>query len=177
MNIFTLCTGRCGSTTFERACRHAANYTSTHEGGRRTGYSLQYPDRHIEVDNRLAWFLGRLHKMYPAAYYVHLLRNAEAVARSYAARGTSEPTKILHGYMFAVKQGRRADPLAEAGEMVATVNANITHFLRDKQHMVVNIETAVHSFPVLWRRIRAEGDMDAALVELKKRYNKGSVAP
>ena len=51
-NVFVLCTGRCGSTSFERACRHATNWTSGHEtrshllGADR----LAYPDRHIEAD-------------------------------------------------------------------------------------------------------------------------------
>ena len=175
MNVFVLCTGRCGSMTFERACRHASNYTTAHESGRQVRYSLQYPDNHIEVDNRLAWFLGRLHKMYPTAYYVHLMRDAEAAARSYAARKTLEPTKLLHGFMGAIKQGRHAGPLAEAREMVATVNANIGHFLRDKRHMVINIETAIHSFPIFWQRIVAEGDLTAALAELAERCNEGPV--
>ncbi len=173
MNVFVLCTGRCGSMTFERACRHASNYTTAHESGHRMRYSLQYPDNHIEVDNRLAWFLGRLHNMYPTAYYVHLRRDAEAVVRSYAARKASEPTKMLHGFMCAVKQGWHAGLLAEAREMVATVNANIGHFLRDKRHTVMNIETAIHLFPVFWKQIAAEGDLAAALAELAERYNGG----
>jgi len=175
MNVFVLNTGRCGSTTFERACRHASNYTTAHESGRSARYSLQYPDNHIEVDNRLAWFLGRLHNMHPTAYYVHLRRDAEAVARSYAARKASEPTKLLHGFMCAMKQGRHAGLLAEAREMVATVNANICHFLRDKRHMVIDIETAIHSFTIFWKRIAAEGDLAAALAKLAERYNGGSV--
>ena len=31
MNIFVLCTGRCGSVTFTKACQHITNYTCTHE--------------------------------------------------------------------------------------------------------------------------------------------------
>jgi hypothetical protein len=31
MNVFVLCTGRCGSTTFARACRHMTNYGVGHE--------------------------------------------------------------------------------------------------------------------------------------------------
>jgi len=176
MHVFVLCTGRCGSTTFERACRHCVNYTSAHESGRRTKYSLQYPDWHIEIDNRLAWFLGRLHELYPRAYYVHLLRKAADVSRSYAARGAAEDTKILHGFIRAIKQGRHAGLPAEARRLVATLDANIRHFLRDKPHMVINIESAADSFPAFWKRIAAEGDLAAARAELVERYNRGPAA-
>lgn len=55
-----LCTGRCGSVTFTTACRHASHYSVGHELlGLRHG--LLYPDRHIEVNNRLVWYLGTLH--------------------------------------------------------------------------------------------------------------------
>lgn len=64
-NVFVLCTGRCGSTTlFAQACQHIENYTASHEskifllGDKR----LEYSQNHIEVDNRLSWFLGSLEK-------------------------------------------------------------------------------------------------------------------
>ena len=31
MNVFILCTGRCGSLTFTRACGHMTNFTTAHE--------------------------------------------------------------------------------------------------------------------------------------------------
>ena len=170
MRIFVLCTGRCGSKTFAKACEHVTNYTAAHESGRWNRYSLEYPENHIEVDNRLAWFLGRLDNRYPGAFYVHLLRDEEATTRSYALRAKM-PTQIVHGFMFAIKQGQHGDPARESREMVATINANIRHFLREKPHMTIDIETADKSFPAFWERIRAEGRLDAALGELKKRHN------
>ncbi len=158
--------------TFARACRHIANYSSAHESGRFDRYSLEYPENHIEVDNRLAWFLGRLHEKYPHAFYVHLLRDEGAAARSYAERGGHEAAKILHGFMFAVKQGQHGEAAQEAREMVATVNANIRHFLREKPHVTIDIASAGESFPAFWKWIRAEGRLDAALCELKNRYNR-----
>jgi hypothetical protein len=158
--------------TFARACRHITNYSSAHESGRRDRYSLDYPENHIEVDNRLAWFLGRLHEKYPDAFYVHLLRDEKATAQSYAARGGLEATKMLHGFVFAIKQGQRGDPAREAREMVTTINANIRHFLREKSHVTIDIATAGESFPIFWKWIRAEGRLKAALEELKKRYNR-----
>ena len=82
-NVFVLCTGRCGSTTFDRACRHMTNWTAGHETrSHLTGPDrFAYPPRHIEADNRLSWMLGRLEQAYGAdAAYVHLTRDAEAVA-------------------------------------------------------------------------------------------------
>jgi hypothetical protein len=84
-NVFVLCTGRCGSLAFARACAHMTNYSCGHEsrcsllGAER----LSYPSRHIEVDNRLAWLLGRLDETYGKdAFYVHLRRDRDATARS-----------------------------------------------------------------------------------------------
>lgn len=75
MNIFVLNTGRCGSTTLIKACRHITNYSEAHESrcamlGRER---LNYPPNHIEADKRLVWLLGRLDKEYgDDALYVHL---------------------------------------------------------------------------------------------------------
>ncbi|MHC4834220.1 MAG: hypothetical protein ACYTFH_10095, partial [Planctomycetota bacterium] len=60
MNVFILSTGRAGSMSFERACSHITNYSAGHET--RSGFLGQrrfdYPQNHIESDNRLAWLLG-----------------------------------------------------------------------------------------------------------------------
>lgn len=65
MNIFVLCTGRSGSKTFIKACNHITNYTCGHESRAKRAklesrLNLDYPPNHIEADNRLSWFLGRL---------------------------------------------------------------------------------------------------------------------
>jgi len=74
-NIFVLSTGRCGSTTFYKACSHFSNYTSGHETlSSKLGIQrFAYPAFHIESDNRLSWLLGRLDTEYGnSAFYVHL---------------------------------------------------------------------------------------------------------
>jgi len=86
MRIFVLCTGRCGSMTFAKACSHITNYTSAHESGRYVDWS--YQDNHIEVDNRLSWFLGTLAERYPDSMFVHLSRNRDAVIESFTRRQT-----------------------------------------------------------------------------------------
>ncbi|WP_293073572.1 hypothetical protein [Moorena sp. SIO4A5] len=101
-NVFVLCTGRCGSTTFAQACQHIQNYTVSHEsrisliGDKR----LQYSQNHIEVDNRLSWFLGSLDKNYgDCAFYVHLKRDIMSTAKSSAKRLDSP---IIKGYSESI---------------------------------------------------------------------------
>ena len=42
-NVFVLCTGRCGSTTFTQACQHIQNYTASHES--KISVTLAYRSR------------------------------------------------------------------------------------------------------------------------------------
>lgn len=179
MNVFVLSTGRCGSMTFERACRHMNNYSCGHEtriaelGPAR----LAYPPNHIESDNRLSWFLARLDRAYPAdVFYVHLTRDPEAVARSYARRlsaGLIIPAWIhgVHLYQDAITP---ESALLAARDYVDTVNTNIAHFLQgrdDTLHM--RLEHAEEDFPVFWERIAAEGDLAGALGEFATVHNRG----
>ncbi|UYO73880.1 hypothetical protein M0220_13480 [Halomonas qinghailakensis] len=87
--FFVLCTGRCGSVSLAKSFNYVKNYTSGHESlSHLVGSSrLNYPKRHIEVDNRLSWMLGRLHsKCGDDAFYVHLKRDRLAVAESFLKR-------------------------------------------------------------------------------------------
>lgn len=176
-HVFVLCTGRCGSVTFTKSLAHATNYTSGHEtrthcvGAAR----FDYPPRHIEVDNRLSWFLGRLDRTYgDRAFYVRLTRDADEVARSFARR---EGRGIMGAYyqhvlMRAPRLSADVTPLAFAQDYVETVTENIRHFLRDKTHqMEFRVEAAGHDLSDLWARIGAEGALDAAVGEWAIRYN------
>ena len=92
MRVFVLNTGRCGSMTTIKACEHLTNYTAGHET--RTGAigdrRLDYPDRHVEADNRLSWFLGILGERFgDGPLYVHLRRDPEEVAASFLRRWRS----------------------------------------------------------------------------------------
>ena len=175
MNVFILNTGRCGSSTFIRACQHISNYSSAHEsrcdllGEAR----LAYPDNHIEADNRLAWFLGKLDMQFGnRAIYVHLLRNQDATASSYAKRLFAGG--IIPAYRKGILQHLPKDvpDLAVALDYYDTVNSNIEHFLKDKtQKMRFQLENAQQDFQAFWQFIGAEGDLDAALHEFNNRYN------
>ncbi|HYP52343.1 MAG TPA: hypothetical protein VEQ42_02320 [Pyrinomonadaceae bacterium] len=174
MNVFILCTGRCGSTTFFEACRHATNYTAAHES--RSGLvgasRLSYPPNHIEVDNRLSWFLGRLEKAYgDEAFYVHLRRDDLATARSFVRR---YDRGIIKAYREGILLGipEDAEPLGVCLDYCETVNANVELFLKDKTKKArVSLENAKEDFKNFWGLIGAEGDLRAALSEWDVAHN------
>ena len=174
MNVFVLNTGRCGSTTFARACTHIANFTTGHESQRALlgDARLDYPASHIEVDNRLNWFLGRLERRYGVdATYVHLVRDAEATARSFAKRYSRG---IIRAYRHAILPGLSldAEPMAVSLDYCDTVNSNIEQFLRDKPRALrFELERAQRDFPAFWSLVGAEGDLEAALAEFGEKHN------
>ena len=174
MNVFVLCTGRCGSTTFVEACRHIRNYSAAHESrsGLVGGERLAYPPRHIEADNRLSWFLGRLEKAYgDEAFYVHLKRDELDTARSFARRYESG---IINAYRSAILLGGppHPDPLRVCLDYCETVNANIEGFLKDKTKKVgVSLENVKQDFQNFWELIGAEGELPAALSVWDRIYN------
>ena len=165
MNVFVLNTGRCGSMTFSRACSHITNFTAGHETNNGKLDRLTYPDNHIEVDNKLSWFLGSLDALYPDAFYVRLYRNPEATVSSFRKRKGS----IVDGfatYILNTKRSRHTDRL-----YVSTVDANIRKFLHDKYYVNMDIDSSLLAFKNFWMLIGAEGDLDAALNEFKIKYN------
>lgn len=172
MVVLVLSTGRCGSTTFARACDHIENYTSAHESGiAQFKDQIAYPDDHIEVDNRLSWFLGRLQKRYgDDAFYVHLKRDRDATARSFTKR---YQMGIIEAYRKRIISGGLSlDPMDVCRHYVDTVNSNIESFLRDKTNcMSFRLETAQEDFPEFWDRVGATGDLPSSLREWNRKYN------
>lgn len=174
MNVFILNSGRCGSTTFIRACSHIRNYSAGHET--RCGLigteRLNYPANHIEADNRLSWLLGRLDQRYgDDAFYVHLRRERDSTAASFARRSEFG---IMQAYRNGILLGLQGEPNDHdiALDYLDTVEANITTFLRDKSHrMTFQLEQAEREFPDFWQRISAEGNLTAATAEWQIRHN------
>jgi hypothetical protein len=174
MNVFILNSGRCGSTTFIKACQHITNYTSAHESLLSNTGKLRfnYPENHIEADNRLSWLLGRLDNTYgDNAFYVHLKRNPEDTANSFARR-------IDFGILKAYEQGvlmhdsHKLPAYDIATDYIETVNSNIELFLKDKSHkMTLSLETISTDFTGFWEKISAQGNIDDALNEWRINYN------
>lgn len=174
MRVFVLCTGRCGSTTFARACSHITNYTSGHETrSRQYKARLNYPDQHIEVDNRLAWMLGMLDARYGTdPLYIHLERDFDAVLDSYTRRAHN-PHGIVPAFAHGIIQADQCDDYEQPTRlMLRTVKANIRMFLRDKPNVIrIRIEEPHRGFDRMWDTIGAQGDRDAAHAELDVRHN------
>lgn len=156
------------------ACQHITNFSAGHEtrstkiGDER----LSFPTHHIEADNRLSWFLGRLEAVYgDNAIYIHLLRDQQAVARSFANRfGTGIIRAYDKGLLMRGDQKR--EPIDVCKDYCKTVNENIALFLKNKTHqMRFTLENAEQDFPEFWKRIDAQGNLEAALDEFRVKHN------
>ena len=175
MNVFILNTGRCGSMTFIKACQHISNFSTAHESrcDQLGEARLAYPDNHIEVDNRLSWYLGKLDKQYgDHAVYVHLKRNNTDTASSYAKR--LFPGGIIPAYRKGILQHLSDDisDISVSLDYCDTVYSYIEHFLKDKTHkMEFKLESAKQDFQRFWDLIGAEGALASALAEFNISYN------
>ena len=160
--------------TFIRACQHIDNYTADHEsrvsliGEER----LDFPDNHIEADNRLSWMLGKLGKKYGKhAFYVHLRRDRDVAAASFNRRW-DYPNNIIKAYTEAILMAGKVRGKQYCEDYIDTVNDNIEHFLRDKPHkLTIELENIKEGYRQFWAAIGAEGELPAALEEWDIRYN------
>jgi hypothetical protein len=173
MNVFILNTGRCGSTTFIKACQHISNYSAAHESRiRLTGSTrLDYPNNHIEADNRLSWFLGRLDQRYgDNAIYIHLQREHDSTVESFSKRSSFGIMKAYREGIYLDKEAQSSKPYED--DYINTVNANIELFLKDKTHkMIFHLQQARQDFRQFWQLVDAEGDIESALLEWDVNYN------
>ena len=174
MNIFILSTGRCGSTSFIKASQHIDNYSAAHES-RSTCIGqdrLDYPSNHIEADNRLSWFLGKIDKKYgDQAFYVHLTRDTSQTVASFSKR---ENFGIMQAYKEGILLGGdKAQTTNEiALDYIETVESNKVTFQKHKSNkMKFNFESAKEDFQQFWERIGAEGDFEKALLEWDVMHN------
>lgn len=175
--VFVLCSGRCGSVTLAKALGQASNFTVGHETHMATAgpARLAYPAQHIEIDNRLAFMLGRLHATYgDAPLYVHLTRDPAACAESYAKRFF--PGLLLFAWARGIHVGMpdTLDLPMLARDLVDNMNANIRDFITHRPHVAhIRVEHFAEDVSALWNRIGAEGDLAAALQCLASRHNQG----
>ncbi len=171
LNCFVLCCGRVGSVAFYKACSHCENYTVGHES--RAGICgpgrFDYPDDHIEIDNRLSHFLGAMELLWPNAHYVHLQRNWLDTAKSFEKR---TDRGIMKAFGTGILMGSDASPLDKAKFYVSTVNTNISRFMeRRPKKTFFEIRDAERLFGNFWRRIGMRGDLEAAVAEFGKGHN------
>lgn len=179
MRVFILCTGRSASSTFIKACEHITNYTAGHETrvSRFEKERFNYPDNHIEADNRLSWQLGWIDKMYgDEAMYVHLKRNRDQVARSFMKRFFI-PRSMIDAFcegirMVPPEELTESQKLQACYDYVDTVNLNIESFLATKTRvMTLTLQEVERGFPVFWKTIGARGNLEHALKEFSVSHN------
>jgi len=179
-HIFVLSCGRSGTLTLSKACQYIKNYSCAHESiSRHMGSErLDYPKYHIEIDTRLAWFLGRLDEKYgESAFYVFMKRNPEAVAQSYYKRRHRSIT-ILPAYQHAILKRLDRVTLESARDMVKTVNSNINLFLKDKPNkMEFHLERAETDLERFFSSIGAEVNIEKAKREFNTKHNQNSSRP
>lgn len=185
MRVFVLGTGRCGTTTFVRACEHLDGFSAGHETRvRRIGDDrFDYPDGHIEADNRLAWFLGALGDRFDGTdvLYVHLRRRRDDVIASFLERwDAGHRTSIIRAFAHAVVMHPSewaADRVEDVCAFyVDTVTANIAAFTAGRPSIEVHLESIVDAFPAFAGRIGATGGTDRAMAELEVRHNASGAA-
>ncbi len=179
MRVFILSTGRCGSTAIFEACRHIENYTTAHESlSQKFGEErFDYPQNHIESDNRLSWHLGQLDSIFgDEPFYVHLKRNKEAVAASFAKRFNGS-VSIIDAFCSGIRMRphsklTKKEKLIACHDYITTVNSNIEFFLSNKsKKATLNLENINTDFPIFWDKIGAKGDLISALKEFDSRHN------
>ena len=180
MRVIVLCTGRSGSLTFARACQNISNYTVGHESrSQQLGENrFNYPDNHIEADNRLIWFPGALDREFSNnAFYVHLIRSREDTIQSYNRRWIKNGS-LIRAYCEGIHQISlhkldRHLRLEVVGDFYDQLNDNIAQFLKDKDHkLTLHIEKAANEFTLFWKMIGAEGDLEKALETFELKFNK-----
>jgi hypothetical protein len=126
----------------------------------------------MEADNRLVWLFGRLDKRFgEKPFFVHLRRNDADVARSYETRAWWEGS-ITRAYRNGILMLNQDTEIDLCADFVNTVNENISLFLSsNKKSMNFRLENAENDFSRFWSSINAEGDLDAALMEWRKKSN------
>lgn len=180
-NVFVLSPGRSGSKTFVEACKHLTNYTALHESraGKLGDERFNYPEFHIEADNRLSWFLGMLGDKYDdqEVLYVHLSRDFDKTVESFVHRLRNSDYKssimraFAHGILMKPGVWNPDEEIELSKLYVNTIHANINEFLRHRNHLSVSLEDNGVSFSHFLKEISAEGDLDAAKKTWLKIHN------
>lgn len=186
MRVFVLTAGRTASKTFANACQVLDGMTAGHEtrAGVLSG-RLEFPDNHVEVDNRLAWFLGGLAVRYSESetFYVHLTRDSERVVESYLKRWHIK-VSIVRAFYHGVLMRPEKPSVSQAREgcrlFVATLDENIENYLSQRDNWcLVRVENLEQDFFAFMDKAGLTGDREAIahLLESpdnvsKAKYNK-----
>ena len=132
----------------------------------------------------MSWHLGALGKKWDGrgTLYVHLVRDPDAVAASFAKRWDSTFRASMirafgHGIVMRSREWPVARRLNVARFYTDTVNTNIEEFLAHRPSLTVNLETIDTDFSLFLDRIGAEGELAAAIAEWKTMHNPSGSPP
>ncbi len=173
-----LTTGRAASKTFAHACQFIDGMTSAHESNCGQILSrLDYPDNHIEVDNRLVWFLGGLDKRYQDrdTYYVYLTRDNDKIVESYLSRwhlSVSIVRAFYHGVLMIPKKPDIATARESCRLFVQTVDENICYFLANRSNWShVSVENLEQDFFKFLEKAGLSGNRQALSKAISNVHN------
>ena len=109
--------------------------------------------------------------LFRSAFYVHLSREKNKNAESFARRNDFGIMKAYReGILMQEQQSDSALELAQ--DYIDTIESNIALFLKDKTQVLnLSLENAEQDFRTFWQAIGAEGDLEAALAEWQTSYN------
>jgi hypothetical protein len=180
-NIFVLSPGRSGSKSFVEATSHLTNYSSAHESraARLGDERFNFPQFHIEADNRLIWFHGEMSKRFNGedVLYIHLKRDFDDTVDSLLHRlrnsnyRSSIMTAFSHGILMKPKDWKQEEEPKLAQFYVETIHSNISDFLSNKKHLTVHLQDGGESFDTFLDAIDAEGDLQMARETWKQIHN------
>lgn len=175
-NVFVISSGRTATTTFAQAASHLPGWTADHE----TRVSLpladrvDYPEHHIEADNRLLFYLPQLETRFgDDALYVYLVRDPEKIAQSYAKRWHLT-VSVVRAYTHGLRMIPRVsedDVLSHCRDFVAYADQTFRAFL-DRQTNVqfFDIEDAETEFTAFARHLGLDAP-EAALAVWRETHN------
>lgn len=174
--VFVLSAGRAASTAFCSACKHITNFSAAHESSASLPFPerIDYPNQHIEIDNRLTWFLPHIEDKYgDNAIYVYLRRDKEKIARSYEERwhlNVSIVKAFGHGVLMKPKISM-SERLDVCRSYVDYVDAAILLHLKDKNAIYVDAENLQQDFRTFFDAINAQGDIEKCIQEFSAVHN------
>jgi hypothetical protein len=176
-NIFILCAGRSASTALAKALQPLSNYTAAHESrcGVSSDVKLDYPENHIEIDNRLIWFVDLLDEKYGSqAKYVYLHRDLSKIAMSYSERwhlSVSIVKAYGHGILMKDKIAS-AERLDVCMDYANVVDRKIRAFLKTKENsLIIDSDNLSSDFDKLLGFLDAQGDLNACKKILETKHN------
>lgn len=165
VRVFVVGTGRCGTVTFYRACRHIIGFTCDHEGKAGSVPPWYFNDNHIEIGSHLYPQMSQLVKRYPDARWVHLYRNKKDCVRSIVTQCRTEMEHYSQMWFHAF----RASPEKIAAAYYDSVNATIPVVV--PECLPIPIEHATELWEVFLDYIGGPECSPDAVKELELQYN------